>query len=202
MHWHFKSSSFTFNLSGCPLTAVMFTPTARQSPRVSFQNSPETSEKSPTSDVHPLEIHSQPSENLNISSARQSLRPEAQRSHLSFMSIGGSRKPSKRQSYRLVGKLVFTRHTTSITCSLMSYRYEQPWLDDQRMTRSRYNTFIIYGFMVLGLGISAYICYAKAKTVINHDVCSSQISGFSAQTSSQQAFWCTESYFPSGRMFA
>lgn len=69
------------------------------------------------------------------------------------MSVGDSRKSSKRKSYRLVGK------------------YEQPWLDDKRMSRSRYNTFIVYGFMILGLAISAYICWAKARTVVKHDYC-------------------------------
>jgi hypothetical protein len=39
------------------------------------------------------------------------------------------------------------------------------------MGRTRINSIIVYCFMFLGMLISAYICFAKARTVIKHDVC-------------------------------
>jgi hypothetical protein len=55
-----------------------------------------------------------------------------------------------------------------------SYRlngnYEQPWRDDPRMKRTRINNWIVRGFMLIGVLVSAYICFSATKTVGKHPV--------------------------------
>jgi len=56
-----------------------------------------------------------------------------------------------------------------------SYRltapYEKPWVTDKRMKRTRYNNYIVYGFMVLGFALAAYVCYSTAAGVPKHNYC-------------------------------
>jgi len=56
-----------------------------------------------------------------------------------------------------------------------SYRltgpYEQPWISDKRLKRTRYNSYIVYGLMVLGLGIAGYLCYNAVASVPKHNYC-------------------------------
>jgi hypothetical protein len=59
----------------------------------------------------------------------------------------------KFRSYRLVGT------------------YDQPWLKDRRNRRDRYGNYIIYAFAVVGLGLSAVLCWDAARKVVNHDYC-------------------------------
>lgn len=64
------------------------------------------------------------------------------------------KKPRHRfRSYRLVGK------------------YEQPWLEDPRMRKTRHNSWIVYGGILVGVVLSAYICLTKIQSVTNHDYC-------------------------------
>ena len=95
-------------------------------------------------------------------SASQSTRPSTRhtddaRSTVSSpqqASFNNEKKPRhKFRSYRLVGK------------------YEQPWLDDPRMRKTRQNSWIVYGGVALGVLLSAYICLTKIKSVTNHEYC-------------------------------
>ncbi|KFZ13159.1 hypothetical protein V501_03864 [Pseudogymnoascus sp. VKM F-4519 (FW-2642)] len=56
-----------------------------------------------------------------------------------------------------------------------SYRltgeYEQPWIKDKRMKKTRYNNLIVYAFMVIGFGVAGYICFAATQSVPKHDYC-------------------------------
>lgn len=74
-----------------------------------------------------------------------------------------------------------------------SYRlireYEQPWLEDKRMGRTWINNAIIYGFIFLGLVVSGYIGYTKAKSVVKHDFCLIMDDNFSTLDST---FWSHE----------
>ena len=64
------------------------------------------------------------------------------------------KKPGHRfRSYRLVGK------------------YEQPWLEDPRMRKTRQNSWIVYGGIVFGVLLSAYVCFTKIRAVTNHKYC-------------------------------
>lgn len=64
------------------------------------------------------------------------------------------KKPKHRvRSYRLVGK------------------YEQPWLEDPRMRKTRQNSWIVYAGMVVGILLSAYICFTRIQAVTNHEYC-------------------------------
>ena len=77
--------------------------------------------------------------------------PAAQDDRLNYMS---EKAPRHRfRSYRLVGK------------------YEQPWLEDPRMRKTRHNSWIVYGGIALGLAISAYICVSRIMTVTNNEYC-------------------------------
>lgn len=57
------------------------------------------------------------------------------------------------RSYRLVGK------------------YEQPWLEDPRMRKTRQNSWVVYGGIVIGILLSLFICYTKIQSVTHHDYC-------------------------------
>lgn len=56
------------------------------------------------------------------------------------------------KSYRLVGK------------------YEQPWIDDKRLGRTRFNNYIVLVFIILALAASAVINWQKTTTVAKHEV--------------------------------
>ncbi|KAH6721567.1 glycosyl hydrolase [Leptodontidium sp. MPI-SDFR-AT-0119] len=86
-----------------------------------------------------------------------------------------SRGSKRAQSYRLITDFII--------------RYEQPWLKDKRMGRTWINNVIVYGFMLLGLAISGYICYSKAKSVVKHDFCLIMDDSFSTIN---PAFWSHE----------
>lgn len=49
-------------------------------------------------------------------------------------------------------------------------RYEQPWIKDKRMKKSRYNNLIVYIFMVIGCGVAGYICFTATQSVPKHEV--------------------------------
>jgi hypothetical protein len=64
------------------------------------------------------------------------------------------KRPKHRfRSYRLVGK------------------YEQPWLEDPRMRKTKQNSWIVYGGVAIGALLSAYICLSKIQAVTNHEYC-------------------------------
>ena len=64
------------------------------------------------------------------------------------------KKPRHRfRSYRLTGK------------------FEQPWLKDPRMRDTRHNSWIVYGGIVIGILLSAYICFTQVQNVTNHEYC-------------------------------
>jgi hypothetical protein len=67
-------------------------------------------------------------------------------------SAGGGRGKHRFVSYRLKGK------------------YEQPWADDPRMKRTRYNNWIIWSFMFVGLILSAFICFTGYRKVAKNEV--------------------------------
>lgn len=62
---------------------------------------------------------------------------------------GESNRPSKRPfiTYRLQGE------------------YPRPWLKDKRLNRTRLGNYIIWGFVVIGLGLSGYINYSAYSKV-------------------------------------
>ncbi|EEQ35864.1 glycosyl hydrolase family protein [Microsporum canis CBS 113480] len=74
----------------------------------------------------------------------------------SYHSQPSDRQPARRQqfkSYRLNGE------------------YERPWLGDSRLKRSRVGSYIIWGFVGLGLAISAYINFTVTQKVSKHQYC-------------------------------
>lgn len=56
------------------------------------------------------------------------------------------------KSYRLVGK------------------YDQPWTDDKRLKRTRFNNYIVWLFVLIALCVSGYINWQKTTMVPKHDV--------------------------------
>lgn len=71
----------------------------------------------------------------------------------SYHSQPSDRQPGRRQqfkSYRLNGE------------------YERPWLGDSRLKRSRVGSYIIWGFIGLGLALSAYINFTVTQKVSKH----------------------------------
>ncbi|EGE05576.1 glycosyl hydrolase [Trichophyton equinum CBS 127.97] len=74
----------------------------------------------------------------------------------SYHSQPSDRQPGRRQqfkSYRLNGE------------------YERPWLGDSRLKRSRVGSYIIWGFIGLGLALSAYINFTVTQKVSKHQAC-------------------------------
>ncbi|KAK2740536.1 hypothetical protein FQN57_006039 [Myotisia sp. PD_48] len=65
------------------------------------------------------------------------------------------RAPPRRQfkSYRLNGE------------------YERTWLDDKRLKKTRVGKYIIWGFVVAGLALSAYINFNVTQKVKRHEYC-------------------------------
>lgn len=87
---------------------------------------------------YPAEAH-----NPFSDSAAQSVRSDSYRSQLS----NNARPSPKRrfESYRLRGE------------------YEKPWEHDKRLKRTRIGNYIIWGFIALGLVVSAYINFQAVK---------------------------------------
>lgn len=87
-------------------------------------------------------------------SAAASLRAASYYSHPSDVP-SGTRQAARRQfkSYRLNGE------------------YERPWLGDRRLQKTRVGNYIIWGFVVLGLGLSGYINFSVTQKVSRNEVC-------------------------------
>ncbi|OBT63660.1 hypothetical protein VE03_06122 [Pseudogymnoascus sp. 23342-1-I1] len=65
----------------------------------------------------------------------------------------GEKEKHQFRSYRLIGE------------------YEQPWIKDKRMKKTRYNNLIVYIFMFIGFGVAGYICFSATQSVPKHDYC-------------------------------
>jgi hypothetical protein len=76
---------------------------------------------------------------------------------------GGEKEKHRFRSYRLVGTQVQPEKASDP--QLMLQRYEQPWVGDKRMKKTRYNNLIVYLFMFIGLGVAGYICYTAMASV-------------------------------------
>ncbi|KAF2430581.1 putative gram-negative bacteria binding protein [Tothia fuscella] len=50
-------------------------------------------------------------------------------------------------------------------------KYDQPWVSDPRMNRTRWNNWILRAFMFIGVALSAYICFSATQTVGKHSYC-------------------------------
>lgn len=87
-------------------------------------------------------------------SAAQSLRADSYGSQTYNTPPEGARQPIRRQfkSYRLNGK------------------HERPWLDDKRLRRTKVGNYIIWGFVVVGLGLGAFVNYTVIDKVNMRDV--------------------------------
>jgi hypothetical protein len=49
-------------------------------------------------------------------------------------------------------------------------KFEQPWREDPRMKRTQYNNWIVWFLIMVGVIVSAYICFSATKTVSKHQV--------------------------------
>lgn len=49
-------------------------------------------------------------------------------------------------------------------------RYQQPWVDDKRLKRTKINNYIVYGFIVAGLAVCGYLGYDGANAAKTGDV--------------------------------
>ena len=80
-------------------------------------------------------------------------------------------RPSSHQSLEIPSS---TAPRALVKRKFMSYRlrgdYEKPWINDKRLKRSRMGNLIIYGFIVAGLLMSAYINYNATEQVQRHNV--------------------------------
>ena len=83
-----------------------------------------------------------------------SSRPSSEVSSMSSNNLQHRMRPGhKFRSYRLIGK------------------YEQPWLDDPRMRNTRHNSWIVYGGILVGVLLSAYICYTRVSDIPQNEYC-------------------------------
>ncbi|KAF2677058.1 glycoside hydrolase family 16 protein [Lentithecium fluviatile CBS 122367] len=71
----------------------------------------------------------------------------------SFRTVGPRRARHEFKSFRLKGE------------------YVQPWVDDKRLKRTKYNNIIIYIFIFISLAICAYLTYDGAKSAKVGDYC-------------------------------
>lgn len=53
---------------------------------------------------------------------------------------------------------------------LLNGEYEKPWVNDKRLRRTRVGNYIIWGFIVLSLALSAYYNYAETLKVDKYQV--------------------------------
>lgn len=53
---------------------------------------------------------------------------------------------------------------------LLDGEYERPWIKDKRLQRTRVGNYIIWGFVVLALALSAYYNYAETRKVPKYEV--------------------------------
>jgi hypothetical protein len=57
----------------------------------------------------------------------------------------------------------------------ISYRltgeYQQPWSSDPRMKLTRRNNWIVYSFIVVGVCLSAFICFNDARSIAKNEYC-------------------------------
>lgn len=111
----------------------------------------------------------EPPRNPFSDSAAQSLRPDSYGSQTFNTPPEGTRQPVRRQfkSYRLHGT------------------YERSWLSDKRLKRTRVGNFIIWAFVVVGLGLSAFVNYTVLGKVNRRDYClilDDQFSSFDTDT--------------------
>ena len=96
---------------------------------------------------------STPVTNLFSNSAAASLRAVSYHSQPSEIP-SGVRQPARRQftSYKLNGD------------------YERPWIGDKRLKKSRVGNYIIWGFVVVGLALAAFVNFSVAQKVSQHEV--------------------------------
>lgn len=49
----------------------------------------------------------------------------------------------------------------------ISYRlrgeYEKPWLSDPKFKRTKFNNYIIWGFILLGIGVAGAVAYLEVR---------------------------------------
>lgn len=90
-------------------------------------------------------------------------------------SAAASSRVSSIEEYPLPGRYsTVTRPTpkNKFKSYLLTSDYERPWLNDKRLKRSRVGNYIIWGFIVAGIGLSGYINYTAVVAVPKHSVCS------------------------------
>jgi hypothetical protein len=87
----------------------------------------------------------------------------------SFQTVGQRRPRHEFKSFRLKGEYVLFL-VLCILAILTWGSYVQPWVGDKRLKRTKYNNFIIYGFVFIAIAICGYITYDGAKSAKVGDV--------------------------------
>lgn len=87
------------------------------------------------------------------SAAASIIRPSSYYSQRSDIP-SGARQPARRQfkTYKLNGD------------------YERPWLGDKRLKKSRVGNYIIWGFVVVGFALAAFVNFTVTQKVAQHEV--------------------------------